>query len=732
MFTSLRAIRGSRTASVSLAALFLAAPSFIAPAAAQTVARNDAAVEFVTVTATRGTEQRNLDVSATVLSSDQLLQAPQLSLDQVVNKIPGIFTSQQPGAQLHPTGQPFSIRGFGTSTNINTLLLVDGIPANDPFFRTVDFAQVPKGSVQSLEVIRGGGASSSWGNLAMGGIVDVVTKQPSEKIGIDLSGGSFGSYNGQATGGFDAGGGLLLGADVSFNHSDGYFQVPAQYRNARMMATASQNENYRVSAIFTPDADTAFYLSATHHRIGEHGLVWDNTRNVWETDRIAGGGSRKLSETDSLNFTAWYGQGQMFTQNASNTSYTIFNPTAGTPFVSQTEKVSYHHTGGSLFYKGEWGVLKDISIGGDIRDVWAHDPLNLFSATAQTGTLVADAKHQFQGLYAQATWKPDSIPLQVTAGVREDFWQAVNGSLTGNFRGSNISAVVPDQNYDHFSPRIGVKYFLPEGFDLRAAVYSNFAAPGMNQMYRSFISGTNYTTYNANLAPQTNLGREVGIDWVQDDFHLSFTLYDNSLKKFIDFATVQSGCAVGNNYCGTGIIGIAGGSLRQYVNAGNATLKGFELLGDWSIFDGLSINGGVSMTDAYLTSSNYTTPSAGVIPDPIRQQLGQVPRWTVTGGADWQVTEDLMLSLTGKTFPAFWNNTSHTQLNSAATLFDLGGSYRIQEGLQLYVVAQNIFGRTYYDQGLAVTTTNGSTISGSTIPALGIPFSVTGGVRFSL
>jgi len=91
-----------------------------------------------------------------------------------------------------------------------------------------------------------------------------------------------------------------------------------------------------------------------------------------------------------------------------------------------------------------------------------------------------------------------------------------------------------------------------------------------------------------------------------------------------------------------------------------------------------------------------------------------------------------MLSLTGKTFPAFWNNTSHTQLNSAATLFDLGGSYRVREGLQLYFVAQNIFGRTYYDQGLAVTTTNGSTVSGSTIPALGIPFNMTAGVRFAL
>jgi outer membrane receptor protein involved in Fe transport len=44
---------------------------------------------------------------------------------------------------------------------------------------------------------------------------------------------------------------------------------------------------------------------------------------------------------------------------------------------------------------------------------------------------------------------------------------------------------------------------------------------------------------------------------------------------------VQSGCAAANTYCGTGITGINGGTLSQYVNAGDATLRGFEVLGGW-------------------------------------------------------------------------------------------------------------------------------------------------------
>ena len=58
---------------------------------------------------------------------------PETGVDQIINRIPGIWTYTIPTGQLHPTGQPVSIRGFGTSTTINTLVMVDGVPINDPY-----------------------------------------------------------------------------------------------------------------------------------------------------------------------------------------------------------------------------------------------------------------------------------------------------------------------------------------------------------------------------------------------------------------------------------------------------------------------------------------------------------------------------------------------------------------------------------------------------------------------
>src|SRR5262249_61454461 len=103
---------------------------------------------------------------------------PEAGVDQIVNRIPGVFTFTIPTGQLHPTGQPVSIRGFGTSTTINTLVMIDGVPINDPYFQTVDWSRISKNSIERVEVIRGGGATSLWGNMAAGGGVNNVTRPP--------------------------------------------------------------------------------------------------------------------------------------------------------------------------------------------------------------------------------------------------------------------------------------------------------------------------------------------------------------------------------------------------------------------------------------------------------------------------------------------------------------------------------------------------------------------------
>jgi len=179
-------------------------------------------VETVTVSVGRGTALKDLDVSTTILTNEAVATAPQFSIDQLLNRTPGVFTTNQPSFALHPTGGTFNIRGFGTTTNVNTLLMVDGAPANDAYFRTIDWAQFSKDQIQSVEVLRGGGASSLWGNLAMGGIVNIITEAPSQGVKYDVAGGSFGTTSASATVGVVLNDKAAFSASYSDLSTDGY------------------------------------------------------------------------------------------------------------------------------------------------------------------------------------------------------------------------------------------------------------------------------------------------------------------------------------------------------------------------------------------------------------------------------------------------------------------------------------------------------------------------------
>ncbi|MCC7122892.1 MAG: TonB-dependent receptor [Gammaproteobacteria bacterium] len=687
----------------------------------------------VTVSAGRGSTLEDMDVSTTVVAREQIQRAPQTSIEQIVNRIPGVFALQQPAGQLHPTSQVFSIRGFGTTTNVNTLLLVDGVPLNDPYFRTIDWGQIPKESIERIEVIRGGGASSLWGNLAMGGIVNVVTREP--RPGDRRLSASYGSHDTFST---DAGITLLandavrLGVDIGLARSDGYHQTPSAFRNPYMTATRSEANNLQITSVFTPSAASRYYLKAIAHKSQERGLVWNNTKNEWTNFRFVGGGSTKLGDAASINMNGWLGSAEMDTRNAGQApAYSNVTPTIAVPFVSQIEAAKYRSAGGSAFYQTEIGPIKDVKIGVDIRDIRADDYLDLYSATAQTASIVARGQHRFQGVFAQGTYRPAGVPLDVTLGMREDFWQAQGASVSGAIlaNGSTLNNPVADTSYSRFNPRLGAKYYLGDDFAVRASIYRNFAAPGMNQMYRSFVSGTAYTATSPDLKPQTNVGREIGFDFKRSGLDIAFTLFDNTLDNFIDFAPLCTTAATCNPLiAGTGLAAGSVTRVNQYVNAGTAVFRGAELLVKYQATQGLRMDAGLTRTDAHLTSSSYTTPAA-TPPDPIDKQIGQVPQWMATLGTTWAVNAEWTLAAQLKAFPDYWNNTAHTQKNDGAVLLDVGATYRLNRSVDLWASVQNLGNRRYYDQGLTYTTIEGAAVSTSSIPALGMPRIVSVGFR---
>ncbi|HZP98940.1 MAG TPA: TonB-dependent receptor [Reyranella sp.] len=678
----------------------------------------------VTVTAGRGSAIEKLDVSTTVITRDAIQAMPETGVDQIVGRIPGVWVPTIPTGQLHPTGQPFNIRGFGTSTTINTLVLLDGVPMNDPFFRTVDWSLIPKASIERIEVIRGGGATSLWGNMAMGGIVNIVTREPSHTGGaLDINYGSYNTTNSEADASWVPNDRLRAGLSYGHAQSNGYNLTPSQFQNSNLVPTASKADNVNFSAYLAPDAANKLFAKAYFHQAYEDGLVWNIAHNQWSTWRLLLGATHQFDDkSSSLNFSAWAGGGTFGTINASNGSYSLVNTSATNQFVSQIEQAPNNNQGGSLFWQFDAGEVKDVKIGIDARRTEIADYNSLFaSATAAPTMFVAHGEHRLEGLFAQGTWRPSAVPVDVTLGVRGDFFQAVNASVLNVNSATNT--FIPDAQYASFDPRLGVKYYATDQLVLRAAAYRNFSAPGMNQMYRSFASGASFTTTNPNLQPMTNIGEEVGADFTWREFTLSATWFNNNLDNFIDFVAVCSSNAACAAPFATaaGLSGIT--SVNQYINVGSAVFQGFEVLGGWQPLKQLRFTGSFTSTTAYLTSS--TVPNlerTGV-------QLGQVPIWTINAGAEWRPIAELALNVNLKSFPAYWANTAHTQLNEAATLIDLGATYSFNKSVDLYGTIQNLTNVQYLASGYTLTSFEGPTVSNTSIPALGMPFTALVGLR---
>src|ERR1044071_4654826 len=60
------------------------------------------------------------------------------------------------------------------------LVLLDGIPFNDPFGGWVYWSRVPLVSVDRVEITEGT-TSNLYGNMAMGGVINIITSHPTRR-----------------------------------------------------------------------------------------------------------------------------------------------------------------------------------------------------------------------------------------------------------------------------------------------------------------------------------------------------------------------------------------------------------------------------------------------------------------------------------------------------------------------------------------------------------------------
>ena len=141
------------------------------------------------VTATRtsilptGVDNVESQPDAVVVNDKQLEQWGALTTDDKLRQVPGFSLLRRSGSQTaNPTSQGVSLRGLGASGASRALVLVDGIPINDPFGGWIYWARVPQASLEQVQLVPGG-VSALYGNDALGGVINMETRSAVETDG---------------------------------------------------------------------------------------------------------------------------------------------------------------------------------------------------------------------------------------------------------------------------------------------------------------------------------------------------------------------------------------------------------------------------------------------------------------------------------------------------------------------------------------------------------------------
>ena len=650
----------------------------------------------VTVTAATRSETKieDLPVSATLVTQEEIHNSAAQSLDQLLLATPGVNLQEPPSFAQHPTSNAVSMRGLGGE---RTLVLLDGVPLNDAFFGYVQWNQVPLESIDHVEVVRGG-ASSLWGNYAMSGVINIVTKPP-VKNNFSLLG-SYGSYNTYQVGGegdLVASRWLKLSLRADRFSTEGYNTTPKNQRGPLDIATSFHQNNVQANALFQSSDRLSGYLRGNYHN-NDQVLTTPAGVNNQHDAGVTGGLTKWFSDASQLQLNAWFEHSRFITENTDV-------PTNGTvgleEFVQNVHTTPADDFGASAQWTKSLGEkISQIQFGGDFRRISGSDTANIFDETgAHVRTDLGKGKQQFIGLFGQLRFKPFAIPLEASLSGRYDHFRNYDG-FDGNPGGSGPQ---PDKNKNSFDPRLALRYQLLEALALRGAVYRAFRAPTLDNLYRGFSTTSGTFLPNSQLGPETLVGGEVGGDLKVGRFGAGLTWFRNDVHNLLGSRNLLDSELPPGFFFGS-----------KNINVGKVRSDGVELTLEYTFSRTVSANAAYTYTRSRVLENPQDPISVG-------KQTPNIPRNFSVVGLRWQPHARWNVALQARWVDRTFGDSDNTLPQDSHFVADAHVGYQMTPLMQVFLSLSNLFDRRYV-----------GTNSGFEPQKLGPPFQAFLGMRWQL
>ncbi|KIC59045.1 TonB-dependent receptor [Brevundimonas nasdae] len=647
------------------------------------------------------------DAAFSVVRIDETVLSRSSRLDEALRSVPAVSLFRRTSsAAANPTTQGISLRAIAPSGAGRTLVLLDGVPLNDPFGGWVIWSQATPESLESLDVIRGAGS----GPYGAGALTGTITLRERAKGGaLDVSASERGGLR-TAGAASTRLGPLAVTLSGLREVSDGYVPV----RGSAAGAADTPLDLDSRSAALRVDTDLG------RANLSVRAATWEEDRGSGLAGTRANASGHSLSATAAQAPTAdgygWRLQAWRIDSNLANSSASVSadrstttpandqfkTPATGWGVNAALRRRMADFAGGRL----EWELGADARFNdGETNELFSNPTGAGFTRIRRAGGETAVA-----GAYVDASWS--AAEWLVAGGLRVDRWEN-----TGGFRQENTLATGavllnesdPDRSDEVVSARLALRRDLGGGYAARVAAYSGFRPATLNELHRPFRVGNDITEANAALTPETLKGVETGLAFDRDGIRWGTSVFWNQIEDAIVNVTIGAGPAT---FPRAGFVP-AGGVLRQRQNAGTIDAWGVELTGALDLSSAVSLNAAASWTDAEIDGGSSAAQLTGLRP-------AQAPEWSATAGLDWRATDRLTLALAARYESSRFDDDLNSRVLDAAVTLDARAEWAFTPNAILWMAMDNLF-----DEDVEVSET------GTGVAGYGPPRTLSVGLRLS-
>ena len=473
-------------------------------------------METVVVTGTRTPKLlKDAPIVTRIITADDIRKADATNIGDLLQaELPGIEFSYSMDQQTS-----LDMQGFGGNA---ILFLVDGERLAGETLDNIDYSRLNLDNVERIEIVKGA-ASSLYGSNAVGGVINIISKETEEPWNLNLNG-RYGSHNDQRYGG-----------TVAFRAGDFRNSLNVQHTSTDPIDVGSvgkdgeENDfsrvygnrtwNFKERLVYTPTDK----LRLTG-RLGYFFRERDKSTSSKDRYRDFSGGLRS-------NYTFSQRNGLELSYSFDQYDKSDFDPVQDYDLRDYT---NVQHTLRAL-YNHSLNERNTLIVGGDfMRDYLMSYQ---FTDNGSHEQYTADA-------FAQFDLNPVKN-LNIMTAVRFDYYSEADVKNT--------------------SSKLGIMYKW-RNCSLRASYAGGFRAPTLKEMYMDFNMANVFMIYgNEDLKPESNQNFSLSAEYLKSRYNVTLTGYFNLVDNRITTVWDQTlGGMVYSNIAQMNISGLNADAAAKY------------------------------------------------------------------------------------------------------------------------------------------------------------------------